>query len=142
MKVRCRCSECRKRFEPSPTARETQKTCCLACRLKRRRRMAIRRRKKDLKDNRADERERQRKHRAQEREQREKGKKEVIQSPVSRTGLNWDEAILRAEIVEKWDKEMAMSRARFDRQIGQLLDWAVKEVGQAGTENNRCHEPA
>lgn len=54
-----RCAECRKTFTHAPSARSTQRVCGKACRAARDRRLARARRRRDLDDARADERERQ-----------------------------------------------------------------------------------
>lgn len=63
-----RCSECRVRFVPCPSAQEHQVVCGAACRRKRRCRLGRRRRASNVQDHRVDERERQRRSRAQRRE--------------------------------------------------------------------------
>ena len=55
-----RCAECRKMFTPAPSARETQRVCGARCRAVRDRGLARVRRRRDLDDARADERDRQR----------------------------------------------------------------------------------
>jgi hypothetical protein len=68
MLTRKRCSECGCRFSPSPRARSTQRVCGAACRAARDRKLARARRRREIDDYRADERERQqasRAHRAQ-----------------------------------------------------------------------------
>ncbi|HSP99364.1 MAG TPA: hypothetical protein VL049_19250 [Candidatus Dormibacteraeota bacterium] len=60
MGLRSRCTECRKTFQPAATARRTQRVCCTTCRGARDRRLARARRRRELADFRADERERQR----------------------------------------------------------------------------------
>jgi hypothetical protein len=59
MATRRRCAECRKTFKPAPSARATQRVCGEACRAARDQRLARARRRRDLDDARADERERQ-----------------------------------------------------------------------------------
>ena len=60
MAASCRCAECRRTFTAEPSARETQRVCGKACRKARDLRLARARRRRDLDDTRADERERQR----------------------------------------------------------------------------------
>ena len=67
MLTRHRCTECGKRFTPAATCRDTQRVCCKACRLARRRKQAKQRRLADLEGYRADERTRQQKLRDQRR---------------------------------------------------------------------------
>jgi hypothetical protein len=59
MVTRCRCTECRKRFEAATTTGKRQRTCSKECRLERRRKQAKRRRLADLESYRAEECERQ-----------------------------------------------------------------------------------
>ena len=63
MAASCRCAECRRTFTAEPSARGTQRVCGKACRKARDLRLARARRRRDLDDARADERERQRTHR-------------------------------------------------------------------------------
>jgi hypothetical protein len=64
MVTRCRCTECKKRFVASAKSGDDQRTCCEACRLQRRRKLARKRRLKDVEGSRADERVRQARRRA------------------------------------------------------------------------------
>ena len=64
MSHRKRCTECRRRFEPSVTAKDRQLVCSASCRRSRRNRLARARRVGDLWAARVDERERQARHRA------------------------------------------------------------------------------
>lgn len=68
MGKQCRCSECRRSFEPSATVGDRARVCGPACRRRRRRRQKKRRREADLEGYRADECERQRRCRARRRE--------------------------------------------------------------------------
>ena len=60
MAASCRCAECRTTFIAEPSARDTQRVCGKVCRKARDRRLARARRRRDLDEARADERERQR----------------------------------------------------------------------------------
>ena len=60
MAASCRCAECRTTFIAEPSARDTQRVCGKVCRKARDLRLARARRRRDLDDARADERERQR----------------------------------------------------------------------------------
>jgi hypothetical protein len=60
MAASCRCAECRRTFTAEPSARDTQRVCGKACRKARDWKLARARRRRDLDDARADERERQR----------------------------------------------------------------------------------
>jgi hypothetical protein len=59
MAASCRCAECRTTFTAEPSARDTQRVCGEVCRKSRDRRLARARRRRDLEEARADERERQ-----------------------------------------------------------------------------------
>ena len=60
MAASCRCTECRRTFTAERSARDTLRVCGKACRKARDRKLARARRRRDLDDARADERERQR----------------------------------------------------------------------------------
>lgn len=64
MSDRKRCTECRRRFTPSVTAKARQLVCGASCRQSRRNRLARARRLEDLAATRSEERERQARHRA------------------------------------------------------------------------------
>lgn len=64
MSDRKRCTECRRRFKPSVTAKTGQLVCGASCRQSRRNRLARARRLEDLSAARSEERERQARHRA------------------------------------------------------------------------------
>lgn len=66
-----RCSECRASFHPSPQAQATQRVCSPKCRVTRDRKLARKRRRRDLDDFRTEERERQRSCRRRRAEARE-----------------------------------------------------------------------
>jgi hypothetical protein len=59
MRTRRRCTECRCSFAPSPRALQTQLVCGPACRATRDRKLARARRRREIDDYRADERQRQ-----------------------------------------------------------------------------------
>ena len=60
---------------------------------------------------------------------------------VSRATLSPQEAILRDEIIESWDKLQELSRARFGRRVGHLLGRSGEKLGRAGTRIDDCHVP-
>ncbi len=55
------------------------------------------------------------------------------------TTLSLQTADLRDEIVESWDRQIELSRARFERRIGHLLGRAGRKLGQTGTDIVDCH---
>lgn len=120
---RKRCTSCRRWFRPSPKAADRQHTCSQACREERRRKLAKRRRTRELDDCRTDERERQRECRA----------RPGASRALSRATLSQREAILRDEIVENWDKMLRVSRATFHRRVGLLLGREGAKLGQPET---------
>ena len=63
MRTRRRCTECRCSFAPSPRALQTQRVCSPACRAARDRKLARMRRRREIDDYRADERQRQQAYR-------------------------------------------------------------------------------
>jgi len=113
-------------------------TCSQGCREKRRRKQAKRRRRRDLDGYRADERQRQADCRERRRDQDRLGAKS---GSVSRATLSAQEAILRDEIIESWDRMLELSRARFERRIGHLLGRSGEKLGQSGTGISDCHAP-
>lgn len=133
---RKRCTECRRWYRPSRTATGSQKTCSRACRKKRQCKLAKRRRLNELDEYRSDERLRQASHRERQRAERVN---EAQNRSSSRATLSALEAILRGQIVASWDRQMALSRTRFERQIGHLLGRAGANLRQAGTENADGH---
>jgi hypothetical protein len=56
--------------------------------------------------------------------------------------LNAREAAVCGEIVKSVVKEMAASRARFERRIGVLLGRASERLRQAEAKKDDCHAPA
>ena len=101
---RRRCSECHQRFIPHRSALESQKTCCPACRLKRRARLKRERRAASLDEFRKDERERQRTWRAGEQERQSCATGRSSGEPsVSRTTLDPRLAEIVAELTKTLD---------------------------------------
>ena len=103
----------------------SQKVCGAACRQRRNRKLARRRRRADLQDHRADDRERQRECRA-------RREREVCHAPPS----NEKAALLAAGMRDTWDEivaEMAaVSRATLSRRISRLARLCASP---GGTEN-------
>jgi hypothetical protein len=100
--------------------------------------LAQRRRNRDLDGYRDDERQRQ----ADRRERlRTQGHQQTGKGEVSRAILSPQKAILRAEIIESWDRQQELSRARFERRVRHLLGRSGKKLGQAETGFGDCHVP-
>jgi hypothetical protein len=122
MSARRRCTECRKTFDPAITARDTQRVCGAACRASRDRRLARARRRRELDDYRADERERQ----CTRRERREA---DGCHAPPSAPKC----AELPREVVEIVDRLVRVSRATLLRQIRGFFQRGVAPgVAKAG----------
>ncbi len=135
---RKKCCECRCWFEPSHTAERSQKTCSKRYREGRRRKQARRRRIDHLDGYRADERQRQADCREHRRDQAHEG---VKGRHVSRATLSHQEAILRDEVIESWDKLLEVSRARFGRRVGHLLGRSGEKLGHTGARIGERHAP-
>jgi len=95
--------------------------------VKRRRRLARKRRRLDLDAYRADDRQRQ----ADLRARRSVGLPRT--SPVSRATLSLKTLTLRASILGKWDSQMRRSRAAFVRQVRELFERQPLLLGQPET---------
>ncbi len=130
MAHRIRCTECRQRVPASPTAGVRQKVCGESCRKLRNRKLARKRRRKNLEEARQDERDRK------ERSRKARKAGTTAQMPgltQAREPASWtasrechapgsadNPAKVLAEIVRLMDKLRAMSRARFRRQLEQI----------------------
>ena len=110
MVPRRRCTECRKTFSPAATARRTQRVCCATCRAARDRRLARARRRRELGDFRADERERQR-------TRRERPGGEGCHAPPSTR--NYPQ--LPREVVDFVDRLTRLSRASLLRRLHEFF---------------------
>jgi len=115
----------------SATAK-TQQTCSKQCRVARRRKLAKRRRRKDLAASRAEERARQQCWR--------EAQKGCAQAPkpakgrqVSRATFAPQVSVLYEKIAVDWDRMLALSRARFERKIAIFLEQTAEKLGQSGT---------
>jgi hypothetical protein len=112
-RARKRCTECRRWFEPHAAATKHQKSCSTGCRAKRRRRLARRRRARELREYRVDERERQRACRA-----RRRGEQDAV---VSRAGLAVEVPAFERDLLEIVDRHVELSRAGLRREVARLL---------------------
>ena len=128
MQKRCRCSECRRSFEPSPRAGKRARVCGPECRRLRRRRQKKRRREADLEGYRADERERQRQCRARRREETRSDSKsvaEVPKAPVGRDGCHGptsagNRPISEDKVSDPVAELIRVSRTSFERELTRL----------------------
>jgi hypothetical protein len=111
MVTRRRCSECGCRFTPSPRARTTQRVCGAACRVARDRKLAQRRRRREVVECRADERDRQQAVR----DQRAQAKREAaeIDAPRHAPPSASKSADLPEEFAQFVDRAVEASRLRF-----------------------------
>jgi hypothetical protein len=120
-----RCTECRRRFVPEPSAHDHQKVCGAECRLLRRRRLARRRRARSVQDCRVDERERQRAFRQRLREASVADTEPVRHAPASvSNSAEYSEKVLGA-----WDIAVALSRASLRRQLRVLSRTSIASAG-------------
>ena len=85
--------------------------------MRRRRKLARFRRRRDLQDQRVEERERQRRHRA-------RGARMCHAPPSAR-----ETARLRAEMLESWDSAVALSRASLARRLPAIMRVSVQFTG-------------
>lgn len=129
-----RCVECRRRFEPASSARATQRVCGPDCRRLRDNRLAKRRRTRDLDEARADERERQRKHRAA--HPTHAPAADLAAPPEPPCHAPPSGAIppkIQRKILEVWDRESALSRARLEQRLADILAGSAPPRGRSGT---------
>lgn len=133
---RRRCSTCRKWFCPALSAIHHQKTCSPECRRKRLRRLARRRRAKDLEGYREDERRWQADCRARRRE------RSGTEGVSSRSGLFPEVMELKEVILKVWDKAFRQSRSRLGWKVLQVLRDSGWKLGQGETESVARHTTA
>lgn len=126
-----RCTECRKWFVPTATASKHQRVCGKECRRLRCNKLARRRRGDALGEQRAEERERQRKH-------RNGAKQGGCHEPAS-DGKHSEVLIKLQQIV---DNAASLSRATFQREARQILRKCGAFMGSDLDGAGRCHELA
>lgn len=137
MVVKIRCTECRQTVPAAPSAKGAQKVCSKACRKKRDRNLARKRRRAELQEYRQDEVRRKRAQRQREREERgqaltaegESASRQTIgdcHAPGSASNL--------AEVLDKIDEiveeTFEMSRARLRRELEAMV---LKTAAQSTT---------
>jgi hypothetical protein len=118
---RPRCTQCRQRFEPHPATRSTQRVCGPACRALRDNALARRRRALHLDEAREDERLRQQKHRAAARTPGAAPERPPDRPPCHAPGSADNPLNLHRKLLEIWDDESALSRARLLRKFARIL---------------------
>ena len=117
-----RCTECRKTFTPSPRAGSRQRVCGTACRLRRNRKLARRRRREDLLECREDERVRQVAHRAKVRS----GRVCHAQPSDAKTSK------LHKKVATLVDRSLARSRATLLRDLRGILPRESEMLADTG----------
>ena len=129
LRERSRCTQCRAWFVPKVSSVGTQRVCGPACRRLRDNALARRRRAADPDAAREDERLRQRKHREALRAGETTPPKPPAPAPCHAPPSDANPAKLRHKILDLWDREAALSRARLDHQITAFLALATRSVG-------------
>jgi hypothetical protein len=123
--MRRRCTECRQMFTVAASARATQRVCGDQCRCARDRKLARQRRRRDLDEARADERDRQRGSRAR---RAEAAAESGCHAPPSARKL----LLSRQEVSEFVDRAFTRSRATLVRDLrGALGRYIAKSGGPA-----------
>ncbi len=135
-----RCTECRRRFAPEPSALATQKLCGdKACKASRRNALARARRLRDVQDYRVDERVRQRASRAQRAaaskspaapQSPPRAGPAVTECHVPPSTQNAQQITL--QLLAEWDKAAAESRASLKRRVTAILARSASFAGQEG----------
>lgn len=118
---RCRCTECRRWFEPAASAAKLQRVCGAACRKARQRKLARARRAEALDAYREDEAFRQRKSR----EARKAGA--GCHAPPSAPKY----ADIKRKVLDSWDKATAASRASLERRLPGIVRAILRADGTA-----------
>ena len=128
MVTRKRCSECGRRYTPSPRARSTQRVCGAECRAARDRKLARVRRRREIDDYRADERARQQASRAA----RAKAPTAEIGGPCHAPASASKSAKLPEEILRFVDRAVEASRATLLRGLSRSWPRLRENVATAG----------
>jgi hypothetical protein len=118
MATRRRCSECRRTFTPSAKAQTTQRVCGATCRAARDRKLARARRRCEVVEHRAEERQRQQASRALR-------KAATCHAPASAA----KSAELPEEIVRLVDHALSLSRATLMRDLRRKLPGLMQPSG-------------
>lgn len=138
MTKRARCVECRRWYHPAASAEGHQCVCGPECRKARRRKQAKLRRAADLQHCRQEERRRQRESRARRHEASCEPRARVGPEPRGRdvtgchapaSGRNDSELLKKARRL--WDKQVRLSRASLDRELGRMGLKIEEIVGEA-----------
>ena len=126
MVTRKRCSECGCRFTPSPRARSTQRVCSAKCRAARDRKLARARRRREIDDYRADERERQQAFRGN------RAKAAGIGAPCHAPASTPKHSESLEEIIRFVDRAFEASRATLLRDLSRNWPRLREIVAKAG----------
>jgi hypothetical protein len=131
MATRRRCSECGCRFTPSPRAQTTQRVCGAACRVARDRKLAQRRRRREIVEYRADELYRQQAVR----DQRAQAKREAaeIDPPRHAPPSASKPSDLPEEFARFVDRAVEASRASLLRDLSRIWPRFRENLAKAGT---------
>jgi hypothetical protein len=141
MKERCRCTECRKWFAPDRRVGDRQRTCSRACRLKRRRKQAARRRGGDIESHREDERARQQRWRAERRRLALAAVAAAGESVAARAECHAPSTDGKSresigKLLEIVDEQLQLSRTEFERRQvrirGEIRRFAIAIEVQVG----------
>jgi hypothetical protein len=128
MVTRKRCSECGRRYTPSPRARSTQRVCGAECRAARDRKLARVRRRREIDDYRADERVRQQASRAA----RAKAPPAALGAPCHAPASTSTSSELQDEIIHFLDHAVDVSRATLLRDLRRNWPRLCENVAKAG----------
>jgi hypothetical protein len=129
--TRRRCLECGCRFTPSTRARTTQRVCGAACRVARDRKLARRRRRREIVEYRAEERDRQQAVR----DERARAKREAasIDAPRHAPASAANSLDLREEFARLVDRAVEASRASLQRDLSRIWPRFCANLAKAGT---------
>jgi hypothetical protein len=133
MRPRRRCTECRSTFTPSPRALQTQRVCGPACRAARDRKLARARRRREIDDSRADERERQKACRAAREKARAAADPPACHAPPSAS----NPSNLPDKITQFVDRAIEASRASLLRDLRREWLRLRKNVAMPGPVSRR-----
>jgi hypothetical protein len=124
-------------FTPAPSARGTQRVCGPPCRKLRDNQLARSRRRADLDDARADERERQRKHRASTPRAAASAFPVTPPMPLPRHAPPSDDILskLLRKIILSWSATPTLSRATLAREFTVVLERCARRGGARGDAN-------
>lgn len=144
MTNRRRCVECGRRYRPAASAVDHQCVCGPECRRARRRKQAKQRRAKDLQHFHDEERRRQQESRQRRRGETPAQAPRAGPEPTGRDvtachapASSRKDSELHAKLAHLWDRQVELSRASLDRELGQMgrkfRRFVSEALGEAGT---------